>query len=1251
MKYRFGTFVLMAAALLGLCAVARAEYDWHWRWPNLLQANFQSDNIVLTNNGARALAYGWNNGQNRVDAVVAFANLRAYALCIFGGVLQELEEPNGGTSCNDKAAVAVSYHANSRQKHVFWPTPGGKVEYADTILETVVPDQNDWGDLEEWDAAADAIDDVAIAAHSSSNTDYVCVCYYDEPEEGDPGLYTRITTNQGYTWGNPVPVMASEDIDNFSLAASESQAELYLALHDESDGDWVKVFKSTDHGASWVTEPVLEVEDAIEPCVALDGNRIVVAWIGTSGENEDKVQCATSGTGGSAWTYPANPFNQDPDFLYSAPSVSIVTPPGESRRVVSISAKLLEDQDWVSSTWGRVRGSTIAWAPWREHWLSCGLREDPQPQVGPVADDESNPCIGTCVDLAGNDTARALCVWTDDGSYAGGDGYSDLYGNFATWKYRYPDLVVLPPIHFDGTGRRIQVAPDGRPFYTARVGANIDCGVAHDDGFLEPALLGSGTLSALALDAGGGAWNCFVNDDTVWVKLGDGSYKTVFAGSSTAVPGQPSIACYPDDIDGSYQAHIVFAVYLDDDSSHIDYARVDANYVLLDTIAASSTLSESLPCVNSDASGNVFVTWQDGDAVKAATLHYSPTEWTPPGSWTTSDVVNSGAYHPMSELEGNTLHVAWAEQASGNYVVYHATCNVSGGTCTNGFSTNASSQEDAHDKTNPVAAGCGVSVWQEMVGGKWTIRGSVRGDTVTMVSTDSGSYHPHAVAESLGTGPSVNTVSVKLLWTEGVIFEVDSSVYDTGVTKYAVKNYAVSNATNASTQFNNGAKLLNKAGTDSLLAVYGDADGSVVYAQSADGDSWQREVMVEDRDWPAIAEDSSGKRWVVVRRVNQLTANQNQEAYYRNGSSWTGPQTLYTSQQYGTLGPAGLAGSSYTTSGIAYAAFLAPVGLLKAVVLTKFNGSAVAACTVATGTNLGDPTLAVEPYKTDSDHVHLSWADNGVVKYCMDTDGRSSSIASKWTSTVTLSNAMVTSNHPCIAADRDQIVVAWAQGATTEIYSRKRSTGSAYNNWQSELNLSNTSTASDYPTIAMGDTVIVAWEEHRTMTDYDVLACINFGDTVNIADNATKSSYPHVVFQKSDTIPYVHTIWTDEPLSGYHEVRCNKLNLKQSGEGQQSAGKITIPMKPMLAACRPNPFRDRTQISYQLPTAGNVSLRIYDVTGRTVRTLASGFQKPGAYSVSWDSKDGRGHLVPHGVYFYRLDTKGFRDVKKAVVTR
>jgi len=51
----------------------------------------------------------------------------------------------------------------------------------------------------------------------------------------------------------------------------------------------------------------------------------------------------------------------------------------------------------------------------------------------------------------------------------------------------------------------------------------------------------------------------------------------------------------------------------------------------------------------------------------------------------------------------------------------------------------------------------------------------------------------------------------------------------------------------------------------------------------------------------------------------------------------------------------------------------------------------------------------------------------------------------------------------------------------------------------------------------------------------------------------------------------------------------NKLNLKQAqGGGQQSAGKPLFPSRPSLGACLPNPFRDRTPISFHLPQAGNV---------------------------------------------------------------
>ena len=83
----------------------------------------------------------------------------------------------------------------------------------------------------------------------------------------------------------------------------------------------------------------------------------------------------------------------------------------------------------------------------------------------------------------------------------------------------------------------------------------------------------------------------------------------------------------------------------------------------------------------------------------------------------------------------------------------------------------------------------------------------------------------------------------------------------------------------------------------------------------------------------------------------------------------------------------------------------------------------------------------------------------------------------------------------------------------------------------------------------------------------------------------------------------------------------------------------------------PNPVSDKATIRWQAPIEAHVSLSVHNTAGQLVRMLADGRTKLGAHSVTWDSKDSRGRHVPASVYFYRLDTPGFRAVKKAVVAR
>ncbi len=86
-----------------------------------------------------------------------------------------------------------------------------------------------------------------------------------------------------------------------------------------------------------------------------------------------------------------------------------------------------------------------------------------------------------------------------------------------------------------------------------------------------------------------------------------------------------------------------------------------------------------------------------------------------------------------------------------------------------------------------------------------------------------------------------------------------------------------------------------------------------------------------------------------------------------------------------------------------------------------------------------------------------------------------------------------------------------------------------------------------------------------------------------------------------------------------------------------------------LGAARPNPSLGSTSIAYSLATAGPVSIRIYDASGRRVRTLVHGDSPAGPGVVVWDGRDERGARLGGGVYFYRMESQGWASRKKVVL--
>lgn len=88
-----------------------------------------------------------------------------------------------------------------------------------------------------------------------------------------------------------------------------------------------------------------------------------------------------------------------------------------------------------------------------------------------------------------------------------------------------------------------------------------------------------------------------------------------------------------------------------------------------------------------------------------------------------------------------------------------------------------------------------------------------------------------------------------------------------------------------------------------------------------------------------------------------------------------------------------------------------------------------------------------------------------------------------------------------------------------------------------------------------------------------------------------------------------------------------------------------------LFKAKPNPFRTQTEIRYSLAAAEKVSLFIYDISGRIVKSLVNGKINPGIYSINWNGKNDRGQQVSAGIYFYQLKTKDYTKTNKILLTQ
>jgi len=138
----------------------------------------------------------------------------------------------------------------------------------------------------------------------------------------------------------------------------------------------------------------------------------------------------------------------------------------------------------------------------------------------------------------------------------------------------------------------------------------------------------------------------------------------------------------------------------------------------------------------------------------------------------------------------------------------------------------------------------------------------------------------------------------------------------------------------------------------------------------------------------------------------------------------------------------------------------------------------------------------------------------------------------------------------------------------------------------------------------------------------------------------------------NSTVPS-HYFFSD-PVNKKGNYSYSLIQVDFNGERNEVASKeiyADMHMKYFLGQNYPNPFNPETKINFMLPEKSNISLIIYDVMGREIKTLAEGLYEAGSYTLKWDGTNNFKQKAASGLYFYKLNSAGFSAICKMALVK
>jgi hypothetical protein len=147
--------------------------------------------------------------------------------------------------------------------------------------------------------------------------------------------------------------------------------------------------------------------------------------------------------------------------------------------------------------------------------------------------------------------------------------------------------------------------------------------------------------------------------------------------------------------------------------------------------------------------------------------------------------------------------------------------------------------------------------------------------------------------------------------------------------------------------------------------------------------------------------------------------------------------------------------------------------------------------------------------------------------------------------------------------------------------------------------------------------------------------------TLNFGVGSTNGTYPIgyvVTVNTGNLLDYINTDDEDNELVG---VDTSFNHMVEVVGGTANIDENGLPTKYQLSQNYPNPFNPETTIDFQTDADSHVNISVFDINGNLVQELVNEWTESGSHRVKFS-----GHSIPSGIYFYKMATKGFADIRK-----